>query len=170
MNPLKILYGVEVSLRAARVIGVTLLLGVAFALMIMPAPAHAEISVGQAFGGWKEYIDAVVSSVIFAVIGVGVALLKKYTGIQIEDSRRQALQTAAANAAGKVLVILDNKMENLKLTTGNPALDAGVQYVLDKSPQAVAYFGLTPDKIRELIIAKLPQVANSTTAASAPAA
>lgn len=132
-------------------------------ILINLAVALADISVGQAFGAWKEYIDAIVSAVVFALVGLLFAAVYKWTGIKIEDSQRQALQTALTNGAALVLNKLENKLQGKTVTTGSPGVDDAVNYVLKSAPAAVAKFGLTPAELREKIIAKVPQVANTTT-------
>lgn len=141
---------------------------VAVALVMMAAtmsasPAHAEISVGQAFGAWREYVDATISALILGLIGIVCELIRRKLGLSIEDSQRAALQTALTNGAGLALTKLGNVLDGKTLSTGNAAIDEAVNYVLKAAPGAVARFGLTPGQVREKILAKLSQVANTTT-------
>lgn len=131
-------------------------------LTVLVNSASAEISVGQAFGAWKEYIDAIFSAAIFLIVGLVLGAIYKFTGIKVEDSARAALQTALTNAAGRLVTSVGTKLEDIhSLTTGNPAVDQAVNMVLNGVPAAVARFGLTPERIAEMIKAKAPQVINT---------
>lgn len=130
------------------------------------SPALADISVGQAFGEWRPFIDAIISAIAFAAVGFGVYMLYKFTGIKIEDSQRAALQQALTNAAGLLLNSLENNIKDKTITTGSPGVDRAVDYVLKAAPAAVERFGLTPADLKEKIISKVPQIANTQTPAA----
>jgi hypothetical protein len=156
-----------------RVCALALFVGVGVAAMLLAASivgaalAHADISVGQAFGAWREYVDAVLSALIIGLVGIVLELIRRKLGISIEDSQRAALQTALTNGAGLALTRLGNVLDKKTVTTGNAAIDEAVNYVMKSAPAAVARFGLTPDQVRQKIEAKLPQVANTTTPTNA---
>lgn len=135
-------------------------LGLAFVLAFITS-AHADISVGQAFGAWREYIDAIMTALIVGLVGIVLELLRRKLGISIEDSQRQALQTALTNAAGLAVNRLDSALAGKTVTTKNEAVDEAINYVLRSAPDAVARFGLTPSAIREKIEAKLAQITAS---------
>jgi hypothetical protein len=147
-----------ITKRALTIVALTLA-----AVFGLVGPAAAEISVGQAFGVWKPYIDAAISAAAFAAVGFVVFYVNKMTGLKIEDSQREALQTALTNAAGLVVNQLGNKLDGKVITSGHQAIDQAVNYVLKSAPQAVERFALSPAELREKIIAKVPQVAPAVT-------
>jgi hypothetical protein len=130
--------------------------------------AYAQIDVGKTYQGWSEVLSEIVKGVVGVLAAFGVYAVHKYTGIKVQKDHREALQTAITNAAGLALNKLGNVIPpGTTITTGNSALDGLAQYVLDYAPDAVRYFGLTENlkAIEEKIIAKIPQVANTTVAA-----
>jgi ABC-type transport system involved in cytochrome bd biosynthesis fused ATPase/permease subunit len=139
---------------------------VATIILMHLAVALADISVGQAFGTWREYIDAVMSAAILFVIGFICAAIYKYTGIKIDQGYRDSLQTALTNAGALALNKLGNDLDGKVITTTHPAIDEALNYVLKGAPDAVKRFGLTPDRLRQMIVAKIPQVANTTTSST----
>lgn len=110
-------------------------------LFALVSHAHADVSVGQAFGAWREYIDAIVSALIIGLVGIVLELLRRKLGISIEDSQRDALQTALTNGAGLALTKLGNTLDGRTLSTGHAAIDEAVNHVLRSAPGAVARFG-----------------------------
>lgn len=126
--------------------------------------ADGQINVGGVYGVWRPYIVDIIGTVLIAFVGWLLAILKAKWNITIEDSRRDALQTALTNAAGLAIAKLDNVVAGKTITVGNPAVAAAVELVLKSVPDAIAYFGLTPQAIAEKIVAKIPVVANTTPA------
>jgi hypothetical protein len=88
-------------------------------------------------------------------------------GLKIDAQRSAALQTALTNAAGLALNKLGNELKGKVIEVHNPAIKEAVDMVLRSAPDAIAYFDLTdkPVILAQKIIAKLPQIANTTTTA-----
>lgn len=103
----------------------------------------------------QPYIAEIVSILIAAIVAFVARQVQKYTGIQIEAKHREALQSALENAARIVLGNLEAKAKGSSVSLGSAYLDAGVKYVLKSVPDAVSYFGLSPERIGELIRPKL---------------
>jgi hypothetical protein len=132
------------------------------------APAGA-IDVGGIFGVWKPYVVEIVQIAAFAIVGLLAELARRKFNLSIEESHRNALQTAITNAAGLALNKLGNSLQGKKVEIGSPIIAEAVNYVAKSAPDAMAKFGLSPEDLREKVVAKIPQVAN-TTAPPAPAA
>lgn len=144
------------------------LFAVAFALLFAPfAYADTTVAVGDLWTGLQPYIVAAIGALITAAVGWLIMLANKKLGISIDDSMRRSLQTAATNAAGLVLNQLGNQLSGVKVDVKNQLVADAANYVIKAAPDAVAHFGLTPDAIAQKIVALLPQVANTTTPASA---
>jgi hypothetical protein len=153
-----------------RVLNLALIGVVAASLACNAAYADTTIAVGDIWSGVLPYIVAAIGAVITFLVGWVLNLLKTKLGVSIDDSMRASLQTAATNAAGLVLNQLGNQLSGTKIDVGNQFVADAVNYVLKAAPDAVAHFGLTPDAIAQKILALLPQVANTTTTATAPSA
>ncbi len=131
------------------------------------------INVGKIVTGtWSEMINELVKGVIGIIAAFAIYVLKTKWDLQIEASHRQAFQTALTNAASLGLNKLGNALEGKTINLGNPALNGLAQYVVDSVPDAIKFFGLE-NKLRDIeekIIAKMPQVATTTTPVEVTAA
>lgn len=119
------------------------------------------IDVGGAWTSLQTWTITIVSVAVSALIGWVLLKVKEKTGLSIDDSMRAALQTAVTNAAGLVLNKLGNQLQGKTIDVHNAFVAAAVNYVLKSAPAAIEHFGITPDSIKEKIVAKLPQIANT---------
>jgi chemotaxis protein CheY-P-specific phosphatase CheC len=113
-------------------------------------------------------VGVAAATVVTALAAYGVQWLRKKTGIQgleLDAQHRDALQAAITNAAGLALNQLGNSLQGRTIDVGSPAVQAAVQYVVKTAPEALEHFDLSgkSQEIAEKIVAKLPQVANTTT-------
>lgn len=115
----------------------------------------------------------VVEPIVLTLVGVLVpallaylaSLLKSKTGIDLDADMRKRVQDAALNAAGSVLAKAEAPIGNLVIDVKHPLVKQGVDLLISKVPDAIAYLGLTPEKLAEIIQGKL-----GILQASAPAA
>jgi hypothetical protein len=135
----------------------TLLLAALIALVFATAPALAStvIDGGSIFGAWRPYIVEIVGIAIAAVVGWIVNLVRTRLGLEIEARHREALQTALTNAAGLAINQLGGAAGGLRVDVRSAALAEAVTYVLKGAPDALRYFGLTEDRLRDMIAAKV---------------
>lgn len=127
------------------------------ALVCTAAPAFAQATVidgGSIFGAWKPYITEVVAGAIALLVGWVVNTARQRFNLDIEARHRDALQTALTNAAGLALGQLDGAAGRIRLEIGNAAVAEAVTYVMKGAPDALKYFGLGPDRLHEMIVAK----------------
>lgn len=103
-----------------------------------------------------SYVLVLVSAVIGLAVSYAVALLRRWTGINIEAKHRDALQSALLNGARKAITKITPS--GVKIDVKNAVIADGVDYVLKSVPDALEYFDLTPERVREMIEAKLPAV------------
>lgn len=153
------------------------------------APPTTTVDVGKEYSVLQPIlmtVGAAAASVITAVIAwvgtLAAAWLKKKLnltdaeadklGLEIDAKHREALQTALTNAAGLALNKLGNDLKGRTVDVRSEAVAGAIDTVFKSAPDAVAYFGLQnkPSLIAEKIVAKLPQVANTTAAAPAASA
>lgn len=119
--------------------------------------------------GWQNFVTyalGVVGALVAGLIGWTLnwarVWIKQKTGLDLDAAMQAQIQTAVKNAAGKALALLGNKLD-APIDVRNPIVKQVVDLVLQWAPAAVEHFGLTPDKIAEMVVAWLPQVANTTT-------
>lgn len=125
----------------------------------------STIAVGDIYSAFLPYLVAIIGAVVTVLVGWLLSLAKTKLGISIDDSMRDSLQTALRNGAGLALNSLGNNLAGKTIDVKSAAVAAAVTYVAKNAPDAMAHFGLTPDAVAEKIVAYLPQVANTTTAA-----
>lgn len=145
----------------AAVLFAVLFVGTAF------AQSTTTVDVGAAWTSLQTWAITFATLAISALVGWLLLLLKQKTGLSIDDSMRDALQTAVTNAAGLVLNKLGNQLQGKVIDVHNPFVAAAVNYVLMSAPKAIEHFGITPESIKEKIVAKLPQIANTAAPANA---
>jgi hypothetical protein len=125
------------------------------------ARADALVAVGEIWTGLVPYIVAAIGALISAAVGWLVYLVNKKLGLSIDDSLRDSLQTAAANAAGLVVNGLGHRLSGATIDVRSELVADAVNYVLKAAPDAVVHFGLTPEAVAEKILALLPRAAGS---------
>lgn len=144
--------------------------------------ADGPIDVGTTYSVLTPLLMSVATAAASVVAAVGayaaVWLKRKLNltdaeanlvGLNTDAAHRDALQTALTNAAGLALNRLGNELKGKTIDLRNPAINEAVATVLRSVPDAVEHFGLTnkPDELAQKVIAKLPQIANTTTSAAA---
>lgn len=131
------------------------------------------IDIGQALGPFLQpYVNAVVGSLLTALVSWVLLILKNKFNVQIDESNRNALVTALKNQAGSLIADGFVKVEaNGKVTVPNQALAEAANEVMGVIPDAAARLGFTPDYVAKRIVDTIPQTAAGAqlVAAAAPA-
>lgn len=145
---------------AHRVLAFTLLVAVVVVTTTLVAVAQTTtgdttISLYDVFGPWLTQIAGAVSLVLMGFLGWVAEVIRQKTGLQIEAFRSETLQTALTNGAGKIIVSVGDKLKDIRFDVRSPVIKEAVDYVLRSAPDAVKYFGLSPDQIAEKLLAKL---------------
>lgn len=134
------------------------------ALLLAPFAALAQdvalrptvVDLNSFFAEITPYILALFGAVITAAITWATKKLSDWTGITIEANHREALQSALMNGARFALA--KATPTELKLDLKNATLASAVRFVLDSVPDAVAYFGLTPEDIERHLAPKVAAI------------
>lgn len=103
----------------------------------------------------RPVLTELATILLLAGGGYALKLLKEKTGIDIEASRREALQTALTNAAGSLVARLGSGTFAMRLDAASPGIADGIAYVRSAAPDAIKHFGLTERDIAEKLVAKL---------------
>lgn len=130
------------------------------AIMIAPAApalaAETTISLSTFLDPIKPLLIEIVTVVVGAIVGVIAAKVNKLTGLNIEAKHREVLHSALMNGALKGVSYVSKLSADTKIDVRSAILAEGLQYVAQAAPEAIRYFGLTPDRLREMLEAKLP--------------
>jgi len=107
----------------------------------------------------RPYLVEIASALIVAFVAWLASWLRATFKLELDARHREALHSALANGAALVMQQLDKAAAGTSIPVGNASVAKGVEYVLTYSPEAAAYFGLTPEAIGEMIRAKLAPAA-----------
>lgn len=92
-----------------------------------------------------------------AVTGVVGWALRRYLGIRADNEVRGYLETALNRAAAYGLSRARAEYGHLdSVSIKNAALEAGVRYVVEAVPDALKRFQVTPERVRDLVEARMP--------------
>ncbi|MBB4092478.1 hypothetical protein HGG72_08550 [Ochrobactrum pecoris] len=148
------------SIKALSAYVVLALVGAAFILIGAVAGALAQdaatsVKASTIFDVFMPYIQEAAFALIAAAVGWLLVKWTKLTGLSIEASHRDALQTALKNAVNFGLNKLEDKADKASIDVKSAVLAAGIDYVLKSVPDAVKFFGLSPERLADLLEAKL---------------
>ena len=118
---------------------------------------ETTVDVGPFANWFLNFILPTVTTLITVAVGYAVKLFKDKTGIEIEAQHRDALQTALTNAASLAIRELGDRAKDARIDFRHAGVAKAVGYVMEATPDAVANFGLTPDKLAEKVVAKIEQ-------------
>ncbi len=115
------------------------------------------VQAGPVLQFFIQFILPAFGTVLTALVGWLVWVIKQKTGIQIDAQYRDAFQKALEQAAGGLLNSLGDRVGKTTISVGNPGMAQAINYVLKSAPDAVAKFGLDNkrDEIAEKIAAKI---------------
>lgn len=147
------------------------------------ASQAATIDIGQAFtGGLVDAINGAVMALITAGVGYLGVVLKSKWNIDIEARHRDALTAFLNRQASSLVAKGAVKVQGLKVDVTSDALAVAANTALHAIPDALKFFGLTPEALQKRILDLLPQqpaiaqaqaialdVANPATPSGAPA-
>lgn len=103
----------------------------------------------------RPYVVEIAGALILAFVTWLSSWLRATFKVSLDAAHRAALHSALENGARLVLEKLDTAVAGRNVPAGHPLVAIGVEYALKYSPDAVAYFGLTPERVGELLRAKL---------------
>lgn len=144
------------------------------ALIAFAAPAWAADDTTVSLGGLVTaiipYLEAALAALVTALIAWAAQAIQKWLGIQLDQSSRDALHSAAMTGVNMALSRLSQSAANLTFDAKSAVIAQAIEWVESSVPDALKHFGLTPEQLEALIESKLGiAAAASTPAAVAPA-
>lgn len=123
------------------------------------AAARADaINIGQIFSGsMVDAVNAAVSAAILALVGWVAVVVKNKFNIDIEARHREALTAFLQRQASGLVATGAVKLQGVKVQVDSPALAAAANAAIAAIPQAMNWFGLTPERIQAMIVDLLPK-------------
>jgi hypothetical protein len=118
-------------------------------------PPGTPIVVADLIQPWLEYVMAAVAAIIAGLMAWIASVFAKRTGVEMDATRMQTLQTAITMAAGKVIYSLGDRWKDTTVDVRSKAIKDAIIYVNGAAPDAIKRFGLGPEDIAAKITAKL---------------
>jgi hypothetical protein len=165
---------VRPSLRSIAVLNALAFAAIAGAVL-WPVYAMAQeaggttINAGSLFSDVRGTIETVAGVVVFGVLGLLSALVKKNLGLSIDGKMRDTLQSAAMNGVHLGLDKVQSYADTKNLDVKSKIIADGIGYIRQYAPQAVKHFGLGEDDLAAIVKAKLAQLQPAEVAAVAKA-
>ena len=121
--------------------------------------AHgASIDVGQAVtGGLVEIVNGTIAAGITALVGWVLMTVKAKFNIEIEAKHREALTAFLQRQASSLVARGAVKVQGIKIEVASDAVAVAANTALHAIPDALKYFGLTPEALQKRIVDMLPQ-------------
>lgn len=128
------------------------------AMVLVTSAALAQdtsVPVEDVFAPFRPYVAEIVSVLVVVFMGWLTTWLRSLFKVNLDEKHRAALHSALENGARLALEKLDASLKGKKVDVGTQLVKTGLDYVLKYSPDAINYFGLSPEKVREMLLAKL---------------
>ncbi|MEW5422637.1 hypothetical protein [Amorphus sp. 3PC139-8] len=135
-----------------------LLLCLILAACTLAGPAFAQDTSVPVAGFWeilRPYVVEVAGILVAAALGWLSMRVNKMFGLSIEAKHREALQSALMNGVMRGLASVDKAADRTSIDLRSAVVAEGVRYVQDYAPDAVRHFKLTPDRLGDLLEARL---------------
>jgi hypothetical protein len=119
----------------------------------------------------ERYALLAFGAILSGALTWGAAVLNKTFGLKLADSDRIAIQTAAMNAAGRILHSVEGDAAKVKIDVTSPVIAkeaARLQGILQEELDRLGY---TPERVANMIAGKIGQLQQGTsTAVTGPTA
>jgi len=109
--------------------------------------------VGSTFNDLLIAYASVLGTLVSAVVAWGTF---KLTGIRLDQSSREAIQTFAANGAGEFMRRYTSAaLDKLEIDVKSPEIAAIANGALARIPDALDHFKLSPSDLQQIIVEKI---------------
>jgi hypothetical protein len=115
----------------------------------------------------ERYLLLAFGAILSGALTWGAAILNKTFGLKLADSDRIALQTAAMNAAGRILHSIDAPAEKVKIDVTSPVIAREAARLQTLFQEEMDRVGMTPERVAALIAGKIGQLQMGTSTAVA---
>jgi hypothetical protein len=119
----------------------------------------------------QPYITAIVTSVVGLGVAYGASLLKRWTGIAMQQSFTAEIESAAETEAAKAVAAAGDNLAKTQINVGSSVVKTAVQSIMASRTfkTAIAETGMTPNRLASIVTGEIGKLQAQMTAA-APAA
>ena len=129
----------------------------------------SAIAVGPIAEALRPTISAVVTAIVGVAVTLGVALLKKWTGVTLQSAYVDSLRQAAQTEAGVLVAEAADNLSSRSITVTSPTVAAAAARIAAAMPEAMRAVGTTPDDIGRLVAGEIGKLQAHASAVSVPA-
>ncbi|MBA2689388.1 MAG: hypothetical protein H0U63_01130 [Burkholderiales bacterium] len=142
----------------------------ALCLLVSPALAQQAVDLNPVMSTVVAPLAVtILSGVASAVLALGFSWLRKKWGWEMEANDRAALHSALISGINLAVAKAGQTAGPIpRITVSNPITRMALEYALRAAPDAIRRFGLTHDKVEQMIIAKAQQVLGQTAPSVSP--
>lgn len=130
-------------------------------VIVMASPGvafAATIDIGDAFsGGLLDALLGAISAAIAALVAWVAMVIKHKFNVDIEKAHRDALTAFLQRQASSLVASGAVRLQGLKIEVSNAALAGVANTAIHAIPDALKFFGLTPEVLQKRIVDLLPQ-------------
>jgi hypothetical protein len=127
----------------------------AFAASAYAGQSAPTWSPGQVYVFVEPYILAAFGAIFSILLAWFAQLLKKRLDLDLSTQFQANLQTTALNAAGRIMASQEPAFANAKVDVHSPLIADELPRVMINAEDAITALGLTPDRVKALILAKI---------------
>lgn len=113
----------------------------------------------------EPYVQMVVSAAVLALLTYVTNLVRRWTGIKIENSQRDALHSALMTGVANELAVRGKKAGKILLEEQGNVVNAAVAYAQKSVPDALKALGPSKQILQDIAASKITLLAERATGA-----
>ncbi len=125
------------------------------AATVVTAAPNTTVTLGPVYSFIEPYLLAAFGVVFSGLLGWALTIFQQRTGITIQADARAAINTAAMNAAGRIMASQDPNFANAKVDVKSPLIAEELPKVGAYVESQIKSLGYTPEHVADLITAKV---------------
>ena len=118
--------------------------------------ADTTVGLGGLVEAFRPLLMEMAAIIAAAIVGWLSLQAHRVFGVEIEARHREALQSALMSGVYRGLHAVEGQADRVQFDVRSAVLAEGIRYVKRSVPDAVKHFGLTDERLRDLLEAKLP--------------
>ena len=139
-----------------RLMAAALCAAFAISAALVASPASAQEVGGVDLSWLYDTAVPLIGAAVTALLGVILVKFQTWTGLKIEAEHRAALEQALSRAVDFALSTVGDKTRGaMVIHTDNQLVISAASYARTAAPAALRKFGITEERLREMILARL---------------
>lgn len=148
------------------------ILAASAAIGLLVGAAHAQagetsVALGPLWEALSPYLADALAAIATALLGMIYAWVRAKFGMDIEARHREALHSAVVTGINLGMAKAGARFAGRHLQAGSPAVTEAMAWVARSVPDALAHFGVSPEGLEKLVLAKAQQLLGAAPADAA---